>query len=314
MKKKLLLVILIISVVLAVALVGCAQSSDKNYGYDNSSNESKGEIENVSESGETTAERKIIYTAEVNIKSSDVKGVQKTVTDMLNSDEWIEKSTVADGYATLTVRIKTERLNSFLASLEENCEVTSKELSSTDVSLNYYDNVTKKTTLETEQARLLVLLEKAESISDIMQINKRLSEIESQLKQIEGKLNNYDSLIEYSQVTVSIRTPYEIQKDTFGAKLSRSFKNGLNFAENLFIFVLTALPFVIVIGGIVVLIIFLVKKNKRKNGTPNEKKGKKKDKKKDEKVVTLSTDSVEVEQKTETESEEQENNNEETKI
>lgn len=284
MKKKVLLAILIIVFALSVALVGCAGSSDKNYGYERP-NDSMNEIDSISESGETSAERKIIYTAEIYIRASDVKDVQKTVTDMLNTDEWIEKSSVSDGYVSMTVRIKTERLNAFLSSLEDNCEVTSKELSSTDVSLKYYDNVTRKTALETEQARLLVLLEKAESISDIMQINKRLSEIESELKQIEGTLNKYDSLIEYSQVTISIQTPYEIQKDTFGAKLSRSFESGLKFAENLFIFVLTALPFIIVIGGIIVLIIFLVKRKKKKNGVSTEKK--RKHKKDEDKVVTL---------------------------
>lgn len=287
MKKRFSFIVLVLSLLLTMILVGCSSSaSDANYGYDRNP-ENKGDIENVSESGETSPDRKIIYTASVSITSSDVTVTEKAIRDSLNSDEWVEQSSKYDGSLTVTVRIKTERLDSFINSLDGLGTIRSKEINSKDVSIDYYDNVTRKTTLETEQARLLVLLDKAESISDILQINKRLSEIESELKKIDGTIKNYDSLVEYSQVTVTVRTPYEEQKETFGSKLSRGFETGLKVAENLFIFVLVIIPFVIVIGGIVVLIIFLVKRKKKiKSGEIQSDKKEKKD----DKIVTLSSE------------------------
>lgn len=287
MKKRISFIVLVLSLLLTMILVGCSSSdSDANYGYDRNP-ENKGDIENVSESGETSPDRKIIYTASVSITSSDVTVTEKAIRDSLNSDEWVEQSSKYDGSLTVTVRIKTERLDSFINSLDGLGTIRSKEINSKDVSIDYYDNVTRKTTLETEQARLLVLLDKAESISDILQINKRLSEIESELKKIDGTIKNYDSLVEYSQVTVTVRTPYEEQKETFGSKLSRGFETGLKVAENLFIFVLVIIPFVIVIGGIVVLIIFLVKRKKKiKSGEIQSDKKEKKD----DKIVTLSSE------------------------
>ena len=287
MKKRISFIVLVLSLLLTMILVGCSSSaSDANYGYDRNP-ENKGDIENVSESGETSPDRKIIYTASVSITSSDVTVTEKAIRDSLNSDEWVEQSSKYDGSLTVTVRIKTERLDSFINSLDGLGTIRSKEINSKDVSIDYYDNVTRKTTLETEQARLLVLLDKAESISDILQINKRLSEIESELKKIDGTIKNYDSLVEYSQVTVTVRTPYEEQKETFGSKLSRGFETGLKVAENLFIFVLVIIPFVIVIGGIVVLIILLVKRKKKiKSGEIQSDKKEKKD----DKIVTLSSE------------------------
>lgn len=287
MKKRISFIVLVLSLLLTMILVGCSSSaSDANYGYDRNP-ENKGDIENVSESGETSPDRKIIYTASVSITSSDVTITEKAIRDSLNSDEWVEQSSKYDGSLTVTVRIKTERLDSFINSLDGLGTIRSKEINSKDVSIDYYDNVTRKTTLETEQARLLVLLDKAESISDILQINKRLSEIESELKKIDGTIKNYDSLVEYSQVTVTVRTPYEEQKETFGSKLSRGFETGLKVAENLFIFVLVIIPFVIVIGGIVVLIIFLIKRKKKiKSGEIQSDKKEKKD----DKIVTLSSE------------------------
>ena len=99
---------------------------------------------------------------------------------------------------------------------------------------------------------------------DILQINRRLSEIESELKQIQGTLNTYDSLIDYSKVTINFDTPTTVEKETFGSKLGDAYKVGLGVAENIFIFVLVVLPFAAVIGGIVVLSIFLSKKQKAK--------------------------------------------------
>lgn len=266
MKRKpiVIAVVLILVLTISIVAVGCSNQNNVDYfgpeiGKDNFTDNVE-----ISESGETAPDRKIIYTASTYLTVEDLSKGMDAVNAMLNSDEWIENSNLSDYGASMVVRIKSSRLESFLEGLKGVGTVRSSEIKSKDVSIDYYDNTVRKNTLETEQSRLNELLSKAENISDILQINRRLSEIESELKQIQGTLNNYDSLIDYSKVTINFDTPTTVEKETFGSKLGDAYKVGLGVAENIFIFVLVVLPFAAVIGGIVVLSIFLSKKQKAK--------------------------------------------------
>lgn len=218
---------------------------------------------------ENIPSRKIIYNAQISLTVEDIKQGQTTLSQKLNSDEWIENSRINDTYATVVLRIKSSRLNDFLSSLQSMGKVENYSIESYDVSENYYDNTVKKATLETEQTTLLALLEKATSINDVLAITERLSEIDVELQSINGVLNRYDSLIDYSKVTVSMYTPTTYHEDTFWDKLVYGFSIGLEIAEGVLLFVLCVLPFGIIIGGIVLSILFVVKKCKQKKQQKN---------------------------------------------
>ncbi len=272
MKKK-LCIVLVVVLLLTLVLVGCSSGSDyypgdyeyKADGYDPSS-ESKDYISDESESTDVAPDRKIIYTASTRLTVDNIKEASNTIKGKINADEWIESSSVESTYATFVFRIKSSRLDAFLNDLEGIGEVSSTSISSKDVSLTYYNNTVRKATLESEQSRLISLMTDA-TVSEIITINTRLSEIETELKEIDGILKKYDSLVDYSTVTVNMYTKTVVQKETFGSKLLESMEGGLKFAEALTIFLLTALPFIIVIGGITILIVYLVKRHKKiKNG------------------------------------------------
>lgn len=266
MKKK-LCIVLVVVLLLTLFLVGCSSGSDYYPGdYDYKGNgyepESKDYIDDDSESVDVAPDRKIIYKASTRLTVDDIKEASNTIKGKINADEWIESSSIESSYATFVFRIKSSRLDAFLNELEGIGEVSSTSVSSEDVSLSYYNNTVRKSTLEAEQARLISLMDEA-SVSEIITINTRLSEIETELKKIEGTLKKYDSLVDYSTVTVNLSTKTVVQKETFGSKLLESMEGGLKFAEALTIFLLTALPFIIVIGGITILIVYLVKRHKK---------------------------------------------------
>lgn len=266
MKKK-LCIVLVVVLLLTLILVGCSSGADyypgdydyKGNGYES---ESKDYIDEDSESVDVAPDRKIIYKASTRLTVDDIKEASNTIKGKINADEWIESSSIESSYATFVFRIKSSRLDAFLNELEGIGEVSSTSVSSENVSLSYYNNTVRKSTLEAEQARLISLMDEA-SVSEIITINKRLSEIETELKKIEGTLKKYDSLVDYSTVTVNLSTKTVVQKETFGSKLLESMEGGLKFAEALTIFLLTALPFIIVIGGITILIVYLVKRHKK---------------------------------------------------
>lgn len=61
-----------------------------------------------------------------------------------------------------------------------------------------------KKALETEQERLLALLEKAENVEDIITIENRLSDVRYELENYESQIRLLDNQIDYSTVYVDI--------------------------------------------------------------------------------------------------------------
>lgn len=269
--KKILVFLFIIVLFVTTALfVGCNSSSDEFYPsgngyYDEKYTNSSTDMTFAEE--ESVSERKIIYTITARFTVDDVADAVKRANYLLNDDEWVQASSEEIDYSRMVFRIKTSRIDEFIESIKGIGELESLEKDSKDVSLDYYDNTLQKQSLLNEQARLNELLTVADSVSEIIQINERLTKIDKQLMEINGTLKEYDSLVEYSKVTVTFTkhgTAYV--EPTFGETLAEGYKGGWEFAKSLIIGLLVALPFIIVIGGIIVGIIFAVKAIKKKRG------------------------------------------------
>ena len=108
-----------------------------------------------------------------------------------------------------TVRVPAEKYDQFLSSTGELGYVTSKNESSEDVGERYYDTEARLKTQRTKQERLLALLEKAESMEDIISLENALSDVEYQIEQYSSELNRYDGLISFSTFTVRL---YEVKR------------------------------------------------------------------------------------------------------
>ena len=69
-------------------------------------------------------------------------------------------------------------------------------------------------------------------MEDIIDLENALSETELQIEYLTGSLRQYDSLISYSTITVSLQEVYKLSTDeepatTFGQRLGSAFSTGL---------------------------------------------------------------------------------------
>ncbi len=74
--------------------------------------------------------------------------------------------------AWLTLRIPADKLDTFVTTVSGLGNVTSKSESVEDITLQYVDTESHKKALETEQDRLLTIMEQAESMDDIIKNRK----------------------------------------------------------------------------------------------------------------------------------------------
>lgn len=177
--------------------------------------------------------------------------------------------------AELTVRIPADKLDGFLEQVGEAANVTSTREETEDVTLTYVATESKKLALETEQTRLLELLAQAETMEDILKIESRLTELRSQLEELTSQLRVYDNLVSYSTVYLSVTEVREytvVQEpetvwQRIGAGFRESWKNMCQGLEDLFVFAVCAVPYLLplaVLAGLAILIVLLARKKKKK--------------------------------------------------
>lgn len=175
-------------------------------------------------------------------------------------------------YASICARIPAAKLDSFIVSVSENSNITSKNESVSDVTLQYADVEAHKQSLRVEQERLNELLLEADSIETIIALESRLSEVRYELESYESRLRTMDNQVEYSTVYIDISevkdyTTISTIDKSFGQRLSEGFAEGCARAvEGLgdfvvgFVSVLPELLVVLVIVGIFGCVIFLIVK------------------------------------------------------
>lgn len=246
-------------ILLGFSLVGCAAGYEP-IGDDGSQGESNEVIL-------TASNRKIIYEVNLGISSKKLEPVYEDILAMINPDEWIESQHIGSRSGQLVLRIKTSRLLAFTDSIRDQFDVTYFNHSSTDVSLNYYNNKTRIDALEAEQARLIELFDEA-TISEQIMINQRLSIIESELRSLNQTNGEIDSLIEYSQVTILLNSSAPYDTLSFGQKIKRAFFGGIDafmtVLEYLVLTILTLLPFIVIGVPAVMGILYINKKKYQK--------------------------------------------------
>lgn len=169
-------------------------------------------------------------------------------------------------YASLTIRIPKENLDAFLSTVAEQSNIVSRSESVTDVTLQYVDLESHKRALLAEQDRLLELMERAETVEDIIAIEGRLSEVRYQLESMESQLRTYDNKIDYSTVYLSIDeveqyTPTD--QTSVGQRISSGFMESLRGVgrgiSNFAIWFVIHLPYIVVWAVIIVVIVLIVR-------------------------------------------------------
>lgn len=227
--------------------------------------------------------RTVSLTAETEHFDQLMESLQQQVSSLggYMQDKEVYYGSVYDGqqnrYAQLTVRIPEAELDDFLSQMNQMANVIRSTETSQDVTLAYSDTESELAALQVEQERLTELLKTASSVQDLLEIEQRLTDIRAQIETLTARLRLFDNQIDYSTVQIDVEevrqlTPMATQ--TTGQRIAAGFMQNLTglgrFLVNAFVFLVSALPILVPVGGVVFLVIFLCrrKRKNRKTGTP----------------------------------------------
>ena len=235
--------------------------------------------ESVTDSSATaeSAHRKIVKTAALGIKTINyvtfMNGVKQKIEQY---GGYIEKSqeynydNASNRNANMNVKIPADRLDAFIDELAAIGTITSKSVESNDITDSYIDVESRINALETEEETLLGLLKKAENLTDVIELQERLSTVRADLERIKAQKQSYDGMIAYSGISLDINEVERVVEgdDTFFGEVKEKLMNNLydlgDFFRELAINSIAALPYIAILTAVAVVVIVIVKKVRKR--------------------------------------------------
>ena len=168
--------------------------------------------------------------------------------------------------AYITVRVPAEQLDSFVEDVSGMTNVVSSSRYVEDITLSYTDTEGRVKALKTEEARLLELMEQAETMSDLLEIEGRLTEVRYQLENYTSTLRLYDNQVDYATLDLTLRevekfTPPE--KQGFWEKVTSGLADSIvdlgQGMVDVAAWVLIELPYLVLVGLLGWLTVFLTR-------------------------------------------------------
>jgi len=185
-------------------------------------------------------------------------------------------------YASLTIRIPAKSLDAFVEKVSEASNVISANETTENITLSYVATQSRITALETEQTRLLELLEMAKNLDEVLKIETKLTDVREDLEQLNSQLKLYDNQVSYGTVYLrldEVREYTEVEEEEepkgFWERIStgfvKSLKNLGNGLLEILIFFISNLPYfavLAILGGGALLILHWKKKKKKDREPP----------------------------------------------
>ena len=227
----------------------------------------------------TRESQKLIYTANVSLDTTDYKKSVEAVHGLMAECEAFAEYEDESTYGSqdlhilrLTLRVPAENYDKLMAGMDGiEGTVTNRSSQVTNITREYADNEAIIEGLEIQEERLLDMMEQAETIEDMILVEERLSEVQTELNRARNSRETMDSEVSLSTVSVTIT---EVRYETTTGETSYITRMGAAFADmwdglveglgDFGIAIIYAIPALVIVAVIVLLIVRAVRKSRKK--------------------------------------------------
>jgi hypothetical protein len=219
-------------------------------------------------------DRKIKRRAEIEIDElKDVDASKERVGHLLSSlngfvvsEEFLSTPNF-DEYE-MKLRVPADSLDKFVASLNGlEGKIWKRNFYSEDLTAKYLDSKSRKETKQAMLENYRRLLSTAKDVEDLLEIQKRIDEIQEDAEAMSKVIMKIDYDVEFSSVDLTLSDSYRYsyygkEEETFLSKVADAFKGGLDVIVGL----ITLWPLYIIAG----VIVYFVRKRKLKKAKKND--------------------------------------------
>ena len=155
-------------------------------------------------------ERMIVRTGSISMVVNDINAALDNIAQMatgykgyvVSSNSWKNGEQM---YGSISIRVPAESYDIASKSVGQMAvEVTSQSSSSQDVTAEYVDLGAQLSSLQATQAQLLLIMAKADKVADILAVQAQLTQIQTQIEQIKGRMQYLEKTSATSLINVSL--------------------------------------------------------------------------------------------------------------
>lgn len=200
--------------------------------------------------------KKIIKEGTISFETSDLTKTRKAILKTLQSlNGYLSEENQSNDdnenriEYNLKVRVPAQNFDRLLDTISAGADkIDTKNISITDVTANYIDVKTRLSNKKLLENRYTQLLAKATKISDLLEIENKLTEIRSDIESTQGQLNYLSKQVSYSSLDITFYTETTAKDNgnTFGYKLKNAISGGWNSLQNFVFWLISIWPFVII--------------------------------------------------------------------
>lgn len=157
-------------------------------------------------------ERKIISTGRLQLEVENVPSTVNKITNITVQQGGFISGSSVSGYEErknghVTVRVPQKNFYAAVEQIEALGTVKSRDLQGQDVTEEYIDINARLGNFKKQEERLQEILKMANTVKDVLEIERELNRVRGEIERLTGKLNYFDKSIEMSTITVNVNEP-----------------------------------------------------------------------------------------------------------
>lgn len=228
-------------------------------------------------------ERKVILHGNVTVDVEDIKESEdrirqhiKGINGFIDNASFHTDSRGETMTIYMTIRLPQMFFDQTMLFLEEDLgKLVSKSQDSGDVTMQYVDMEARLNNLTRQETRYAEILERAETVEEILQIERELVRIRGDIESLTAQFNHLKDRVNFSTITITLRqtilaTPGVTAAGFEGAweramtALTVSLNLIINAAAGFFVFFFAALPFTLALLAVLLLLYTILKKRRQR--------------------------------------------------
>ncbi|MCL2416431.1 MAG: DUF4349 domain-containing protein [Bacteroidales bacterium] len=147
-------------------------------------------------------QRMVAHTASLRLSVRDAENTRNVLLQQVKNNNGF---LVREAGNSITARIPTENMEVFLNYAKTLGNLEGLNRTGTDITDQYRDNVLRLDNLRNVRNRYLALLEQANTVSDILSIERELERVNLEIDRLEGRVRHAELSVALSNVTVTFR-------------------------------------------------------------------------------------------------------------
>jgi hypothetical protein len=240
-----------------------AKPMDMDFRY--AASEGESEAQPASEAPPTADNRKIIYTASLAVVVENFSGVEQSIAELVKKyGGFVASANVSlnqgsERSGTWVVRVPVATFEEFLNASGNLGVPERREQNGQDVTEEYVDLEARIRSKKQLEERILELLaaNKGE-IKDVIEVERELSRVRTEIEQMEGRLRYLADRTELTTVTLMVREEKEYQPPQapgLGSQIAATWSNSTtgiwSLGKGIVLMAVAALPWLLLVGVVV---------------------------------------------------------------